>query len=350
MNPGTLGTPHEAAASLGVIYAMPYLYRPEFAASAVKRNVANLINKLWDPSADAFDDRPGVRSRVPNKLATMTVALIELAKLSGDAKLLPYAKHALEDLLTYQVGSGANEGAVHQFAPECMAGDGRFFPYYNARCIPALLAGAQAFGDTKFQEAAANVLQFLKRTMNHDGSWPQIVYANGRRAEWPRWLAGSADILLGFHLLGSKIPEVALDRLLMSQLPSGGFATAEGFALRPEVRRSIRALRAPIANRSKTSQLPANVNSYIPDFRDLTPVVGWNDKVLRLLSNLLEDGSVLPPPSTSNTEAAVSVSRSAMTYTESPKSIHITAPSGVQAYAWKKGEAWASASNVIAVR
>ena len=122
MNPGTLGTPHEAAASLGVIYAMPYLYRPEFAASAVKRNVANLINKLWDPSADAFDDRPGVRSRVPNKLATMTVALIELAKLSGDAKLLPYAKHALGRSAHISSGLGCQRGSS---APVCAGVHGR---------------------------------------------------------------------------------------------------------------------------------------------------------------------------------------------------------------------------------
>jgi hypothetical protein len=329
--------------------AIPYLYRPEFAAATVKRNVSNLINQLWDPCAQGFDDRPGVRSRVPNKLATMTIALIELAKLSGESFFLPYAKSALDDLLSYQVASGVNQGAVHQYAPECMGGDGRFFPYYNARCIPGLVAGACAFSEPKYHQAAVDVLRFLKRTMNPDGSWPQIIYANGTRAEWPRWLAGTADILLGFHVLGSRAPEVAIDRLLSSQLPSGGFATAEGFAFRPEVRRTIRALRAPVAPPKPRSTSPPT-NSYIPDFRDLTPVVGWNDKVLRLLSNLLEDGSVLPAPSTSNTETAVSVSRSAMTYFESPKSMTITSPSGLQAFSWNKGDAWASASNTIATR
>ena len=350
MNPGTLGTPHEAAASLGLITAVPYLENAEFAISTARRNIRNLISQLWDPCAHAFDDRPGVRSRVPNKLATMTAALIELAEISKDMSLLPYASQALEGLVAYQVKSGVNQGAVHQFAPECMAGDGRFFPYYNARCIPGLLAGAQTFGESRFAEAAAEILRFLQRTMYTDGSWPQIIYADGSRAEWPRWLAGSADILWGFHLLRHRLPEVALDRLLNSQLPSGGFATGEGFALRPEIRRTIRAMKKSPCQVRKTAGLARCGAPYVPDFRDLTPVVGWNDKVFRLLTSQLEVGSALPSPSNSHTLAPVMVGRSVMTFEESPTSMRISTESGAPAYAWNKGDAWASASNEIALQ
>ena len=148
-------------------------------------------------------------------------------------------------------------GAVHQLGPGGGAGDGRFFPYYNARCIPPLVHAAEVLDDRGLREAAERVLEFVEACRNPDGSWPQIVYRGGGRAEWPHWHAGVADILLAYRSLGRPIPEAALERLLESQHPSGAFPTAFGFG----------------------SQISQGRPRSRPNHRDVTPVAGWADKV-----------------------------------------------------------------------
>ncbi|MCY0909657.1 MAG: hypothetical protein OWR62_14850 [Sulfobacillus thermotolerans] len=272
-NPGTLGTPHEAAASLGLLTAMERTGDLTLLATA-RANLDNLIHRLWDPTTHGFTDKPGVPGRVPNKLATFSQALCLLAHLTQDDQYLEYAKIAIDDVLRFQIDRGRFQGAVHQYAPDNQHGDHRLFPYYNARCINPLLTAAKVFSDPTYSQAAARIMDFLRQTMADDGSWPQIVYTSGRRVDYPRWLAGTADILYAFHRIGEPLPARALDRLLASQLPSGAFPTAIGFG-----RKTHR--HAPLDP---------------PDYRDLIPVVGWNDKVLRLLAARLPPATTLPPP------------------------------------------------------
>jgi len=319
MNPDTLGTPHEAAATHGLLAAQPHLSNGEKAVEVARRNLDNLVEKLWD--GRGFNDRPGVSGRVPNKLATLAHALMCYVRLTGDGGYLPYAKAALDDVLRYQMAQGPNVGAVHQYAPGGAAGDGRFFPYYNARCVPALVLGADLLGDERYLEAARGIKSFLDGTMHHDGSWPQIVYVNGRRAAWPRWLAGTADILLAYGSLGEAMPDVALRRLLDSQLPSGGFRTATGF--QAQIRQA-----APSA----------------ADYRDVVPVVGWNDKALRLLATMLPSPTTLPAPETAATELPVTVGAAPALFRESPEAMELRIGHEA-AYAWDKHAPWATTAN-----
>ena len=319
MNPDTLGTPHEAAATHGLLMALPHLSDGEKALAAARRNLDNLIEKLWD--GRGFNDRPGVSGRVPNKLATLAQALMSYERLAGGGGYLPYAKAALDDVLRYQVAEGPNEGAVHQYAPGGAAGDGRFFPYYNARCVPALVLGADVLGDERYLDAARGIRSFIDRTMHHDGSWPQIVYANGRRAAWPRWLAGTADILLAYGSLGEAMPDVALRRLLDSQLPSGGFRTATGF--QAQIRQA-----APSAS----------------DYRDVVPVVGWNDKALRLLATMLPSPTTLPAPETAPTELPVAIGAAPALFRETPDGMELRVGHEAE-YAWDKHAPWATTPN-----
>lgn len=57
LNPGTLGTPHEAAATLGLLLALPGLDDPERALAAAGRNLDNLIAQLYLPEEKAYRDR-----------------------------------------------------------------------------------------------------------------------------------------------------------------------------------------------------------------------------------------------------------------------------------------------------
>ena len=263
-NPGTLGTPHEAAASLGLLKSS-VLTGDETGVVAARRNLSHLVGELWDPDSHGFNDRPGTPGRVPNKLATLSHALCLLAESTGDTSWLDYARAAIDDVLRFQVPDGPYAGAIHQYAADNRHGDGRLFPFYNARCVEPLVVASRVFEETKYLAAAEKIMGFLEHTMTPEGLWPQICYLSGKRAEYPRWIAGTADILYAFHVMGRSVPAISMERLLTSQLPAGGFPTGVGFSRKAH---------------SRASLIP-------PDYRDMTPVTGWNDKVLRLLSSLL---------------------------------------------------------------
>lgn len=304
LNPGTLGTPHEAAATLGLLLALPGLDDPERALAAAGRNLDNLIAQLYLPEEKAY------RDRVPNKLATLAQALLAYAEATQQEQYLPYATRALEQALRYQVQEGPLAGAIHQYAPASDRGDGRFFPYYQSRCIPPLVEGARVLGELRYGQAARQILGFIERTREDDGSWPMVLYAKGKSIERPRWIAANADVLLAYRALGEPLPEAALDRLLQAQLKSGGFPTAYGFG------------------NDKLSP------------HDLIPVAGWNDKVFRLLAELLPKHAALPAPQVGLTEVEVWVGHTPAWLCENTQAL-IVQTRGEVLYAWRKGEPWA---------
>jgi hypothetical protein len=329
LNPGTLGTPHEAAATLGLLTVLECLTQREDVLAAARRNLEHLIKNLWD--GKGFNDTPGRVARVPNKLATLAQSLMAFATLSGNERNQSYYHHyalaALEDVVKYQLHAGSLAGAIHQGIylrqGNTWQGNGRFFPYYNARCIPPLVLAAQCFGKVQYLESAQAILAFIKKTMQPDGSWPQVVYTNGKRAVWPCWYAGVADILLAFVALGEPVPEVALERLLQSQLPSGAFPTAHGFS----------------------AQISQKLPLAEADYRDVTPVVGWNDKVFRLLSELLAEPSDLsaldlPTPKLAPTVLPVQVWGERAEYKENALEIQLRRDNTLL-YHWRKTEPWA---------
>lgn len=318
INPDTLGTPHEAAATLGLLAALPLLANRSVVLEVARRNLDNLIGKLWD--GDGFNDRPGVPGRVPNKLATLALALMYLSREVGDEAYLDYARAALDDVLWYQVTRGRHAGAVHQYGPRASRGDGRFFPYYNARCIPPLVEGAQILGDERYLDAALRILAFIERELADDGSWPQVVYASGARADWPRWCAGSGDVLLAFHVLHRRMPSVTLERLLACQRPSGAFPTAAGFGRRIRPR----------------------LKSDLPDHRDAIPAAGWNDKAFRLLAELLPQEATLPASTVGVDEQVLSLAGLSVAFRESAQEVTLSDRDRV-VYHWVKSEPWARA-------
>lgn len=329
-NPGTLGTPHEAAASLGLMRSVPVL-GPSKIVSAVERNMDYLISQLWDEETGGFNDRPGVPGRVPNKLATLAEGLLLGAQITGRSKWLTLAQSALDDVLQLQVSKGPLRGGVHQWGRgRHRRGDGRFFPYYNARCIPALVQGAITFERSQYREAADSIGDFLERVRNADGTWPQLIYESGRRVEYPHWVAASADILHAYWVLGRKFPEGALERLYHGQLASGGFITAEGFRRRFDSR----------ANREAV------------DIYDLVPVVGWNDKVLRLLTEIQQNPMPMPSrePLTIACTRRIFVGHHSGRYLETRDRMSIVLDNGRVVFDWMKGEPWSRTEGEVLVR
>lgn len=314
-NPGSLGTPHEAAAAAGLLAAHRVWPHPAWVGAA-GRILDNQVVQLWDPATQGFNDRPHQFGRVPNKLATLAEACLLYAAATGEGRYLAYAAAALADVLRLQVSARgrAESGAVHQQGT-AGGGDRRFFPFYNARIVPGLLLAANMLGGDCYRTAAERIGEFLSRVQNPDGSYPQVVYAGGARAAGPRWIAGAAEILRAQTLLGRTVPAAVQQRLLAGQLPTGGFRTAEGFWGGAGV-----------------------------DFRDVTPAVGWNDKVLRWLADSGPIPTAPPPPTVRPATVLVTVRGRPAIWRETPEVLTMVSGAADREvwYTWSKHEPWAS--------
>ncbi len=284
LNPYTGGTPHEAACDLALLHLAKALREQGDPAcqtylATAERNIRGYyIERLWDAEAQSFRDHPRIPSFVPNKAATLVEALFKLAALSGEGAWIEiYALPTLEAVLAHQVQGGPLDGAIYQYSHQ-----GRlvrkFFPFYIARCVPGLLAGYEHSNDEhsrreRYLDAARRAMAFVLRWRYEDGSFPQVVYRGGRVNRYPQWVAGVGDILRAMALLEAygleADPEPTRQWLLQGQEPSGGFRTARGFA----------------------SQISQREPGELPEFRDLLPVVGWNDKAFRYLTEVLPAGS-----------------------------------------------------------
>jgi hypothetical protein len=299
LNPGTFGTPHEAAATLGLVLASPALDDPDLALHTARRNLDNLISKLYSSNKRLYTDR------VPNKLCTLAQALLAFAEASGNEQYLDPARAALDQALSYQLNSGPFKGAIHQYAPEDGKGDWRFFPYYQARCIPPLVEAARLLDQSRYLDSARSILEFIERTRSGT-TWPMALYPGGKREELRFW-AGMADILLAYRALQTPLPEGVLEALLASQTTSGAFPTF--WAAKP-------------------------------DYRARTPVAGWNDKMLRLLAELLPENTSLPEAQVAPHQEEVLIWGQWAALEET--STHLVIEhSGKRFYEWHKQEPWA---------
>ena len=319
INPGTLGTPHEAAAVLGLLDCADCLSTGarQRVLSLAESILQNIIEKLWDHSTGGFNDRPGFVGRVPNKLATLAEALLRFYESTGERAYLGYARSSLDDVVNYQLTQGVYTGAVHQYAPGVGRGDGRLFPYYNARCVPGLLYGQRVLGEERYGDSAEHIARFIERSLDED-HWPQILYVTNGVARWPSWIAGTGDILRALRLQGRDVlGHPALGRLLDAQLSTGGFPTAEGFALRGSARKK-----------------PEKI-----DWLDVLPVCGWNDKVLRFLAEVLPAGDEVSKSDVFRTSMDVQFHRMPATYEEDESELVIRVQDRV-VLRWSKKDPW----------
>jgi hypothetical protein len=282
LNPGTGGTPHEAACDLALLRLAGALRAMgdagwEVYIRAAERNLREFyVSRLWDEAARSFRDAADAPSFVPNKAATLAEALFALARLTGErAWAERYALPALDAVLALQVAGGELDGAIYQnsFGPRRVA---KFFPFYVARCIPGLLEGLAWSGDERYGGAAHRAAGFVLRWCYDDGSFPQVVYPGGRVNRYPQWIAATGDILRALDL--ARRVGVAYDPtptrrwLLAGRRPDGALRSAAGFG------------RATGCGRAGALRWRA-------DPRDDLGVCGWSDKAFRYLALLLGVGT-----------------------------------------------------------
>jgi hypothetical protein len=337
LNPGSRGTPHEAAADVGLLLLAralrdhrhgewePYL-------RAAERNLRDFyLLRLWSASEHRFRDDIRQPFFVPNKAATLIEALCLASDLTGDDEWLQrYVRPTADAIVEHQVVAPGNhlDGAIAQGSLGRQMIH-KYFPFYNARCAPGLIQAYHHLGDPRYAEAALKAMTFVARHCDADGGFPQVLYAHGTTNRYPRWIAACGDILRGVDLLrpyGLDFPaESTLQRILNAQLPTGAFAIASGFS----------------------SQVSQKEPGGTPDARDLMPVVGWNDKIFRYLASKaasipsdVDSPSALEAPCSWQGQDAIVVDDS--------RCLRIQARGRRRRdlYYWQKGAAWATFSPI----
>lgn len=332
LNPWSGGTPHEAACDVALLrLALALRDRGDPAweaySAVARRNVLGFyVGRLWDAEARAFRDDPAVPSFVPNKSATLAEALFLLASLDGDDEVVVrYALPTLRHVLAHQRKGGALDGAIAQNSLRGRTVE-KYFPYYVARCVGGLLEAYRWTRDERWLDATWRAIGFVLRRRLDDGSFPQVVYGNGRTNRYPRWVAGIGDVLRAARLLapfGLRADLAATEAwLLRGQTPTGGFRTAHGFG----------------------SQISQRAPQGIPDFRDLMPCAGWADKAFRYLAERGEatpaSGDLHDPPVAGVFEAPCLVRGEPAVFREDTSAIEIVRGRAVL-YRWRKGSTWA---------
>jgi hypothetical protein len=326
-NPCAGGTPHEAAADLGLLrlasaLRVAGLDWERYAAAAEANLRCYHLGRLWDEAAGAFRDSPDTPSLVPNKVCTLAEALFAWAGLRGTAKPIErFALPALRAVAALQVKKPARlAGAIPQNAIRGAVVEA-YFPYYVARCVPALLLAHAYTGDERWLAAAVGAGQFIVRHIG-GGLLPQALYPRGAN-RYPQWIAPLGDVLRALDLLrphGFNPDASAMEAALRAGcLLSGGVATARGFA-------------AQIGQRDDPAAPP--------DFRDNLPVAGWADKAFAWLAGRVPQGQPLPPPRTAEVTIDCAARGQQALWRETAAEMTFTA--GDQTlYRWRKGEPWA---------
>jgi hypothetical protein len=274
LNPASGGTPHEAAADVGLLLLARELrdvdpIASERFLSAAHRNLESYwFEQLWHQPTSTLRDGRDEPTFVPNKAATFIDAILLLSELTEYEDLIErFAQPTAAKIIAMQVTEPANPlaGAIAQnrFGERVIDA---YFPLYIARIIPPILALYGPTGDPRLQSAALSAARFLERIREPDGGFPQVIYGNGKTNRRPRWVAGSGDILRAFIVANRYGAEIdlspSINWLLRGVRPDGHIVTAEGFGrIVPLISRRDR-------------------------FADDLGVVGWCDKAFRALTLL----------------------------------------------------------------
>lgn len=327
-NPYPGGTPHEAAADVGLLHLAKVL-RTEgderwqcYQETAVRNLTQFYLQRMWDPAARSFRDDPNTPSLVPNKACTLVEALFAWAALSDDVELIEtYALPTLTAVVALQLKAPhplAGGIAQNRIGRNLIA---KYFPYYIARCIPALLLAYKYTEDEQWLAAAIAAFHFVVRLVDENGLLPQVVYPKGIN-RYPQWVAPLGDVLRAADLLtpyyGLTFDKKQMEQVLLAgQLPSGGIVTGHHFA-------------------SQVNQKP---NDQLPDFRDCIPVVGWNDKAFRYLVSCVPQGQTLPASEITDFQKPCFLRGQEVVWRESNEVMSLSRDKNT-IYRWDKGQNW----------
>jgi hypothetical protein len=319
------GTPHEAAADVGLLELASVLraendHRWERYFACAERNLRDYqLRRLW--GGDAFLDQAWNTTRVANKNATTLEALLLYEQLIGHS-MEQYVRGAADLILSAQV---LTDGPFHGATVHLGTGKQRLMiGIYTARCASALLRLYKQYPDERYLRSARAMGGFLMRSIRSNGT-TFGYYPDGREIVNPTWVSPAGDVLRALLLLrpymcvpGCDIQtlEVAIER---QQQPTGGIPTALGLGRKG----GTRPFKGP------------------PDFRDVLPVAGWVDKSFRALTLMLTDcklARIVPEPF-GETDVLCTWKGKLCRYRETSDVIRLDhAHTGTSMYLWEKGQ------------
>ncbi len=315
------GTPHEAAADIGLLELATILKekgRPAWQVyfATAERNLQRLIQVLWN--GHGFQDQPDNPVLVANKNATLLEALLLYQNISG-VEMMRYIEAALRVILSAQVKEGWRTGAtVHR---------GTFrrqisFGLYTARCLGALTRLMAFDCRPESLDFAALAVRYLLDLIPPSGTYiPLGHYGSGwlSRQMPTGWVSPNGELLRALWQASQwvEVPPKIIERLyqlcVQSILPSGSAPTAWNLGMRGQHAR--------------------------PDFRDVLPVTGWCDKLFRALTLLTA------PTTPSSLEPATTLCQWRGRKTillEDALSLTLQEESGQVLYFWQKGAPYPS--------
>ncbi|MEP7287856.1 MAG: hypothetical protein ABI947_19035 [Chloroflexota bacterium] len=322
--PAIGGTPHEAAATIGLLELASVLRAEKLAEwqryfAAAEQTIRQvLIGRLW--TGRGFREQPDDDCLVANKNATTLEALLLYEALSGESMQL-YITAAAQVVLSCQVAEGSRAGATvhagtHQHALT--------FGIYTARCVSAI---ARLIGRQPLPMYAAFIqkaVRYLSTLVQADGTLLGH-YKSGPLIGAPRWISPSGDLLRAFLLAQ---PYATFDQTLIAKLvsilvnaqyPGGGIPTANGFARLGRLK----------------------FRETLPEFRDVLPVVGWCDKAFRALTMLYQPHYINVTTSFQKTEIDCVWRNRRCWFREDKTRFMLTEQrSGHLYYEWHKGESY----------
>jgi hypothetical protein len=332
-NPETGGNPHEAACDLALIRLTQSMWAHGISGwkayiETAQRNIQTyILGKLWVPDEKYFQNLVDDPIFVPNKAATIIQTLCTWMDFTGEGHWWEqYIQPTLERILSCQIRSPNNklDGAIDQ-AHGKRKRQGWFFPFYNARCIPALLLGYHKTEQDRYLDAAKSCMEFILRVRYDDGSFPQALRSNGRTYRYPQWIGGVGEILLAMDMLEQNGVQLSKDLteqwMLQNILPNGVVRTATGFAHRYCWQRKM----------------------FLPDFRDILSVVGWVDKAFHYLTLMVNASFKVVEATSQAVEMPCLYRGHKCIYHEDDRSIGARDNQHIY-YHWQKGAEWAEVS------
>jgi uncharacterized protein YyaL (SSP411 family) len=329
-NPYPGGTPHEATCDIGLLALAHTLTSNTNSdwqkyANVAQRNIqAYLIGKLWHPECRYFSNSPTDSLLVLNKAATIVEALFAWTLLFKNADMFEeYGLPSINLIIENQIKDPGSllDGAIDQ-SIQGKKVTGMYFPFYIARCIPALLIGYQWTRKEQYLDAAKAAINFILRVRLPNGSFPQVIYANGRIKKYPQWISGVGDILRVMELVQQYYIDISKEST--HEWLMNGFAdtlacqTAQGFSSQGNQRK------------------PRD----IPDFLDILPVCGWVDKAFRYLTDHITGKLDLGPSNPQIIDRDCFFNGRYSLYHEDASVIEVSHKNKVL-YRWQKGKNWA---------
>jgi len=259
------GTPHESAACIGLARLCLKLKELKMDYKIYLNTLMNNFNKfhmkiLYDKNEKTFlqyryDPK---KYHVPNKIATISELCLLLHKLTGQNI---YERLAINNANFISHCIDKKNGGLYQTDKNNI----RIITYYNARCIPFLKEINKK--TNKYEKPLYAAYEFIKSMECKEGGFNfGLINKNGKmeKVKYPQFAAGTADIIRALKLVDEKKHNHHIEWLLDKRNPNGSFRTSVGI------------LNKDTNNKPELS------------WKDVMPVFGWNDKVLRLYAELLK--------------------------------------------------------------